>query len=91
MRTKARTVVSAEPDEIAEVERLVRAGKYETVSDFVRQAMREKLRREHDAALAEELERYVRAQPGERSEDDALVRAQALPASRAPRGRRAKR
>lgn len=91
MRTKARTVVSAEADEIAAVERLVRAGKYETVSDFVRQAMSEKLRREHDAALADEVERYVRARSGERSEDDALVRAQALPASRVTRRRRAKR
>lgn len=92
MGTKTRTVVSAESSEIAEVERLVRAGQYETVSDFVRQAMREKLQREHDSALAEELERYVRTMPDESSEDVALVRSQALPgsrkkAARAPRPR----
>lgn len=82
MGTKTRTVVSAESAEVAEVERLVRAGRYETVSDFVRQAMREKLQRERHCALAEELERHVRTMPDEHAEDAALVRAQALPSTR---------
>lgn len=88
MRTKQRTVVSAERSDLDGVERLVRSGRYQTVSEFVRQAIAEKLQREDAAALAEEVERYVAAGHAS-SDDDDLVHAQALPG--VPRRRRRQR
>lgn len=82
MRIMKRTVISAESSQLADVERLVDAGRYRTVSEFVREAMVEKLQRERDSALAEEVARYV-ATAAEASDDEAaLIRAQALPGAR---------
>jgi len=82
MRNMKRTVISAESSQLADVERLVDAGRYRTVSEFVREAMVEKLQRERDSALAEEVARYV-ATAAEASHDEvALIRAQGLPGAR---------
>lgn len=91
MGTRKRAVVSADPADLDEVERLVRRGRYATISEFVRLAVTEKLERERAAMLAEQVEEYVRA--GYADEDIELVGAQAIGkprrASRKPR-RRAK-
>jgi Arc/MetJ-type ribon-helix-helix transcriptional regulator len=79
MGTKRRAVISAEAAVIDDVERLVQAKRYRTVSEFVGQALVEKLERERASALAEEVARYV-ATHAESSDDEAvLARAQALP------------
>ena len=95
-----RTVISADSSQLADVERLVDAGRYRTVSEFMREAMVEKLQRDRDLALAEEVARYVAS--AEPSDDEAaLISGQALPGARrttkpppakvSARGRRAQR
>ena len=86
MGAKRKAVISAEADDLARVEALVRARRCKSVSEFVRQAMQEKLARLADARLAEDVARYCAA--GHAAEDADLVGAQALDA---PRRRRAKR
>lgn len=71
-----RTVVSADEHDLEVINRLVRSGKYETVSEFIRRAVSEKLERERASQLAEEVERYVSA--GDSGDDDDLVSAQAF-------------
>lgn len=95
MGTKRRTVVNAEPHQIERAMLLVKQGRYRTLSDFVREAVDEKLARIDDALLEDEVARYCAA--GHADEDIELVtvqRVDALPtsqrggtkkASRAPR------
>lgn len=86
MGTKRKAVISAESEDLERVEALVRARRFKTVSDFVRQAMQEKLARLAEARLAEDVARYCAV--GHAAEDADLVDAQAFDA----RGkRRAKR
>lgn len=89
-------MVSADPAHLGQVESLVQRGRYRTVSEFVREAMAEKLARLAEEQLAEEVARYC----DERSsadEDDEIVEWQALeekaldPGPRRRGGRRAKR
>jgi Arc/MetJ-type ribon-helix-helix transcriptional regulator len=92
MGTKRRAVVNADEAQIEAVETLIEQGAYRTLSEFVREAIAEKLERIRQGRLAEEVERYCRAEGIER--DDDLVAAQAFdesPPKRKPaRGRRAK-
>lgn len=81
-----RAVISAEPGQIEEVTRLVRDGRYRSVSDFVRQALTEALRRERERQLAEQVEAYVSA--GHATEDADLSLAQAWPDAPRPPARR---
>jgi Arc/MetJ-type ribon-helix-helix transcriptional regulator len=85
MAPKEKTVFSTDPRQILEVREAVQAGRYRTVSAFVREAIDEKLLRERNAALACEVERYVAA--GHDHEEPALVTAQAWKARR-PRAKR---
>lgn len=85
MGTKRKAVISAEAADLARVEALVRARRYETVSHFVRQAMEEKLARLAEARLAEDVARFCAN--GHASEDLDLVAAQAFPAQRSRRAK----
>jgi Arc/MetJ-type ribon-helix-helix transcriptional regulator len=87
MATKRKTVISAEASDLDRVEALVRARRYRTVSEFVREAIRERLDQIDRMKLAEEVERYCAA--GHVDEDLDLVGAQA--AGNARSVRRAKR
>jgi Arc/MetJ-type ribon-helix-helix transcriptional regulator len=44
-RTKRRTVFTAEPEQLEQIEAFVRSGKYRTASEFLREAIDEKLQR----------------------------------------------
>ncbi len=68
-------MVNADDDQLAEVQTLIERGDYRTLSEFVREAIAEKLDRLRQSWLAEEVERYCEA--GEEEEDD-LVSAQAF-------------
>ena len=84
MGTKRRTVVNAEPAQIERAQALVAEGRYRTLSDFVREAMDEKLARVEDARLADEVARYCAA--GHAAEDTDLIETQVLePSSSRPR------
>lgn len=85
MAPKEKTVISTDPDQILRVREVVESGRYRTVSDFVRQAIDEKLARDRRALLERELDRYVAA--GHDREDGDLVTAQAWP-ERRPRAKR---
>jgi Arc/MetJ-type ribon-helix-helix transcriptional regulator len=89
--TKRKALVNAEPDHLAEVEALIQQGRYRTLSDFVRQAMEEKLARLRREKLAEQVERYC--DEVDQREDGELIAWQAFPEVRssARRTRRAKR
>ncbi len=82
-------MISAAPAQIEEVSRLVRDGRYRSVSDFVRQALTEALRRERERRLAEQVDQYVAA--GHATEDADLALAQAWPDESKPRPRRGPR
>ena len=87
MGTKRRTVISAEAAHVRRAGALVAAGRYRTLSDFVREAMDEKLARLEHELLADEVERYCAAGHGE--EDGELIAAQAVePSARSQTGRR---
>jgi Arc/MetJ-type ribon-helix-helix transcriptional regulator len=91
--TKRKTVINAEASQIERVQPLIEAGRYRTLSEFVREAMDEKLQRIERERLAEAVERYCTA--GHAVEDLDLIDAQAFDRkqpSRKPRGSgRAKR
>jgi Arc/MetJ-type ribon-helix-helix transcriptional regulator len=89
MSTKRRAVVNAHADQLRRVEQLVARGRYKTVSDFVREAMDEKLARVEDELLADEVERYCAA--GYASEDADLVAVQAIDPALRPRGQTKRR
>lgn len=82
MRTHRRAVVNADPVALEEVETLVENGRVRSVSDFVREAMKEKLQRLHAASLAGELERFCAA--GYAEEDIDLVQAQPIARAQEP-------
>lgn len=93
MGTVKRTVVKTDPAQVARVLTHVAEGRYRTVSDFVREAMDEKLARLDEALLTDEVARYCAA--GHAEEDTDLIAAQALEPSsrvrsRAPRRARKK-
>lgn len=79
---KHKAVISADAEHLAEVEILVRDGKFRTISEFVREAMREKLERTRATRLAEQVSEYCRH--GYQHEDSDLVAAQAFPDAKPP-------
>jgi Arc/MetJ-type ribon-helix-helix transcriptional regulator len=90
---KRKAVINAEASQIERVQPLIAAGRYRTLSEFVREAMDEKLQRLEAERMAEAVERYCAA--GHAVEDLELIDAQTFdskPASPKIRGsRRAKR
>ncbi|MGH7820943.1 MAG: hypothetical protein ACREQ9_14350, partial [Candidatus Binatia bacterium] len=55
---KRKTVINAEASQIERIQLLIDAGRYRTLSEFVREAMGEKLRRLEQERIAEAVERY---------------------------------
>ncbi|HXU81765.1 MAG TPA: ribbon-helix-helix domain-containing protein [Polyangia bacterium] len=87
MAPKAKAVVNAEKQQLLEIERLVKRGDYASVSEFMRQAVDEKLQRLQETRLAEQVARYAAA--GHSDEDNELVAAQAFSTrARRPRAKR---
>ncbi len=70
---KKKSVVSTTPEHVAEVEKLVAAGRYRSVSAFVREAMAEKLERLARDRVAEQVARYCATE-----QDDDLIAGQAF-------------
>jgi Arc/MetJ-type ribon-helix-helix transcriptional regulator len=86
---KRKAVVSADVGDLTEVEELVRKGHYRTVSEFVREAMRERLRQLRRDGLARQVARYCdEVAPGEDAE---LIAWQAFDTGEKTRRRRAPR
>lgn len=86
-------MINAEAAQIERVQPLIDAGRYRTLSEFVREAMDEKLRRIERERIAEAVERYCAA--GHAAEDVDLIDVQAFestqPSHTARGPRRAKR
>jgi Arc/MetJ-type ribon-helix-helix transcriptional regulator len=92
MGAKKRAVVNAEAGQLERIEALVASRRYRSLSDFVREAVDEKLARIDRDLLADEVARYCAA--GHAGEDDELIGAQAIafaPVSRARRPTRRQR
>lgn len=91
--TKRKAVINAEAAQIQRVQPLITEGRYRTLSEFVREAMDEKLQRIESERIAEAVERYCAA--GHADEDIDLIGAQAFdgkqPVLHARGTRRAKR
>ena len=82
---RRKAVINASVEHLAEIQSLVRRGRYRTVSEFAREAIAEKIERLRAEELVRQVERYC----GEvrRDEDEDLVAAQALPEEK-PRAKR---
>jgi len=87
--SKQKAVISARKEDLDEIALLVKGGRYRTVSEFVREAVAEKLARLRRARLAEQVARYC--DEVSRAEDAELIAWQAFDERPAPKGRRAKR
>ena len=74
-QVKRKTVFTAEPMQIERIQELVRRGSYRTASEFLRQAIDEKLARLRRDRLAEQVARYC--QDGHAVEDDGFIAEQA--------------
>ena len=72
---KVKTVFTADPVQIAAIDALVQRGRYRTTSEFLREAIDEKLRRLRASRLSDQVTRYVAR--GHADEDLELIRAQA--------------
>ena len=85
---KKKAVVNAEAEQLSRVEGLVRAGRYRSVSEFMREAIADKLQALDQSRVEEQLERYCAN--GLDQEDGDLIASQAFedvaPAPR-PRGK----
>ncbi len=73
---KQKAVVNAEKAQLDRVRRLIEDGRFRTLSEFVREAVDEKLARVEQDRVAEAVERYCAA--GHAEEDLDLIDAQAL-------------
>ena len=82
-------MVNAYAHQLRRVEKLVASGRYRTLSDFVREALDEKLARVEEEVLAGEVERYCAA--GYAHEDADLIAPQAIDPAPEPPGQRRKR
>lgn len=82
-------MISADPADLEAVESLVRQGRYRTVSEFVREAVSEKLSRHWQERLREQVDRYGSA--GTDGGDDELIEWQAVADSATARTRKPSR
>lgn len=83
MGARAKAVINADRRQLVAIERLVDKGAYASTSQFVREALDEKLERLREARLSDQVARYAAAGLGD--EDDDLVAAQAFPTERGRR------
>ncbi len=90
MATKKRkAVVNAEEAQLERIQRLIDEGRYRTISEFVREALDEKLGRIEEGRVAEAVERYCEA--GHADEDGDLIDAQAFDVPKRRQSKRARR
>ncbi|HEY3359791.1 MAG TPA: ribbon-helix-helix protein, CopG family [Polyangia bacterium] len=73
---KTKIVFTAESYQVEAIAELVRQGGYRSATEFLRQAIDEKLDRLRRDRLAEQVERYCAA--GHADEDEGLIDAQAF-------------
>jgi Arc/MetJ-type ribon-helix-helix transcriptional regulator len=73
---RKKAVINADASAMGEVERLVAEGKYGSVSEFIREAVAEKLARLRRTRLEEQVARYALAAT---DDDEDLIAGQALP------------
>ena len=76
MATKRKTVFTAEPEQLLRIQEMVRRGKYRSSSEFLREAIDEKLNRLRGDLLAEQVARYCEKRYAE--EDEGLIAHQAF-------------
>jgi Arc/MetJ-type ribon-helix-helix transcriptional regulator len=74
--TKKKAVFTAEPEQLEQIEALVRSGRYRSASAFLREAIREKLTRLKRERLEQQVAQYCAE--GHALEDDELIGLQAL-------------
>ena len=85
-KTKRKAVINAEAEQLLDVEGLVREGRYRSVSEFVREAIADKLQALNHSRVEEQLERYCANELDQ--EDDDIIGGQAFEDGvRAPRPR----
>jgi Arc/MetJ-type ribon-helix-helix transcriptional regulator len=75
-QVKQKTVFTAEPAQLEEILKVVQSGSYRSTSEFLREAIDEKLQRIRRQRLAKQLDRYCTE--GYASEDRDLVEVQAF-------------
>lgn len=75
-QTKKKAVFTAEPTQLKQIEDVVRAGKYRSASEFLREAIDEKLRRIRQERLEAQVASYCAEGYGD--EDRDLVEFQAF-------------
>ncbi len=75
-QTKRKTVFTAEPNQLKEIQEIIRSGRYRSTSEFLREAIQEKLQRLHLERLSDQIERYCTA--GHDDEDRELADVQAF-------------
>jgi len=75
-RTKRKAVFTAQPDQLDQIQALVRSGRYRSSSEFLREAIDEKLEGLDRERLAEQVARYC--QGGHADEDASLAAGQAF-------------
>jgi Arc/MetJ-type ribon-helix-helix transcriptional regulator len=80
MGVKRKAVFTAEPEQLDQIQEMVRKGRYRTSSQFLREAIDEKLDRLRRDLLAEEVARYCAE--GHAGEDEGLIAAQAFDGKR---------
>lgn len=73
---KKKAVFTAEPEQIDQIQEMVRRGKYRSSSEFLREAIDEKLDRLRGDLLAEQVARYCRSRYAD--EDEGLIVRQAF-------------
>ncbi len=80
MVAKRKAVFTAEPDQLDQIQEIVRRGRYRSSSEFLREAIDEKLDRLRGDLLAEQVARYCAGRYA--GEDDGLIAGQAFDADR---------
>jgi Arc/MetJ-type ribon-helix-helix transcriptional regulator len=76
MVTKRKAVFTAEPEQLEQIQEIVRKGRYRTSSEFLREAIDEKLERLRRDVLAEQVARYC--SEGYAGDDEGLIGGQAF-------------
>lgn len=76
MGAKKKAVFTAEPEQLEQIQEIVRRGRYRTTSEFLREAIDEKLERLSRDFLAEQVARYCVEKYAD--EDAGLIAEQAF-------------
>jgi Arc/MetJ-type ribon-helix-helix transcriptional regulator len=76
MVARKKVVFTAEPDQLDQIQEMVRKGRYRSSSEFLREAIAEKLDRLRDDLLAERVARYCEERYADG--DDGLILRQAF-------------